>query len=203
MAENKLDNGQSLVQGLGNNLATNVEGIFSAKPMAKYLSGARCILRVNGKIIGFAFAISWNVKTSVTEINTIDDYLPYELAPQRIQVDGAISGFRIPGSGPSQQLIHTDIESFMHQRYIDIEVRDTQTDNLIFLANKAMITSRSENIKSDALADMTLQFKAIGWVDERSPKQPDGVGSPVDVDGTSGLTKLTNKAKDIASDLGF
>ena len=60
-----------------------------------------------------------------------------------------------------------------------------------------MIVSRSEDIKTDALADMTLQFKAIGWVDERSPKLPDGVGDPVDVDGTSGLTKLTNKAKDL------
>lgn len=197
MAENVLDNDKSLIQKLGANAASNIEGIFSAKPMAKYLSGARCTLKVNGKIIGFAFAISWNIKTMVTEINTIDDYLPYELAPQRISVDGAISGFRIPGSGPSQQLIHTDIESFLHQRYIDIEVRDTQTDNLIFLANKAMIVSRSEDIKTDALADMTLQFKAIGWVDERSPKLPDGVGDPVDVDGTSGLTKLTNKAKDL------
>jgi hypothetical protein len=112
MAENRLDNGNSLLQGLASNLVSNVEGIFSAKPMAKYLSGARCVLRVNGKIIGFAFAISWEIKTAVTEINTIDDYLPYELAPSRIEVTGAISGFRIPGSGPSLTLIQTDIASF-------------------------------------------------------------------------------------------
>ena len=197
MAENRLDNDPSIAQRIGQNAVGNIEGIFSAKRMAKYMSGARCILRVNGKILGFAFAISWNIKTTATEINTIDDYLPYELAPQRISVDGAISSFRVPGSGPSQQLIHTDIESFLHQRYIDIEVRDSQTDNLIFLANKAMITGRQENVKSDALADMTLTFKAIGWLDERSPKLPDGVGEPVDVDGTNGFTKLSNKVKDI------
>ena len=197
MAENKLDNSSSIVQGLAANAVSNLEGIFSAKPMAKYLSGARCTLRVNGKIIGFAFAISWEIKTSVTEINTIDDYLPYELAPQRIEVNGAISGFRIPGSGPTQQLMQSDIPSFLHQRYIDIEVRDSQTDNLIFLANKAMITSRTENIKIDQLADMTLSFKAIGWVDERTPREPDGVGQPVDVDGTSPLTKLTDKARNL------
>jgi hypothetical protein len=197
MAENRLDNGNSLLQGLASNLVSNVEGIFSAKPMAKYLSGARCVLRVNGKIIGFAFAISWEIKTAVTEINTIDDYLPYELAPSRIEVTGAISGFRIPGSGPSLTLIQTDIASFMHQRYIDIEVRDSQTDNLIFLANKAMITNRTENIKIDQLADMTLSFKAIGWADERAPKEVDGIGDPVDVDGTSSLGKLTDKVKNL------
>ena len=190
--QNKIDNSDDVLSKLGKNIASNLD-IFSVKPMAKYLSGARCVLRVNGKIIGFAFAISWDIKTSVTEINTIDDYLPYELAPQRIEVTGAISGFRIPGSGPSIMLIQTDIESFLHQRYIDIEVRDSQTDNLIFLANKALITSRTENIKIDQLADMTLSFKAIGWADERSPKRPDGVGSPVDANGTSALNKLLNR----------
>lgn len=197
MAENKLDNGNSLLQSLGANLLSNVEGIFSAKPMAKYLSGARCILRVNGKIIGFAFAISWEIKTAVTEINTIDDFLPYELAPSRIEVNGAISGFRIPGSGPSQALIQTDIASFMHQRYIDIEVRDSQTDNLIFLANKAMITSRTENVKIDQLADMTLSFKAIGWADERAPKEVDGIGKSVDTGAAGALGKVVDKVKNL------
>lgn len=203
MAENQLDNDKSLVNGLLDNVVGQGSGILSTKRMAKYLSGARCTLKMNGKIIGFAFAISWNIKTSVTEINTIDDYLPYELAPQRITVDGAISGFRIPGTGPTQKLMQSDIESFLHQRYVEIEVRDTQTDNLIFFTNKALITGRSENIKSDSLADLTMTFKSIGWVDERSPRLPDGVGDPVDVDGTSGLTKLSNKAKDIAKNLGF
>lgn len=197
MAENKIDNGSSLVQGLTGNLLSNVEGIFSIKPMAKYLSGARCVLRVNGKIIGFAFAISWEVRTAVTEINTIDDYLPYELAPSRIEVTGAISGFRIPGSGPSQALIQTDMASFLHQRYIDIEVRDDQTDNLIFLANKAMITSRTENIKIDQLADMTLQFKAIGWADERAPKEVDGIGKPIDAGPGGTLSKVVDKVKNL------
>jgi hypothetical protein len=190
--QNKIDNSDNVLSKLTKNVASNLD-IFTVKPMAKYLSGARCVLRVNGKIIGFAFAISWDIKTSVTEINTIDDYMPYELAPQRIEVTGAISGFRIPGSGPSIMLIQTDIESFLHQRYIDIEVRDSQTDNLIFLANKALITSRTENIKIDQLADMTLSFKAIGWADERSPKRPDGVGESVNANGTSSLNKLLNR----------
>lgn len=194
-ASNKLDNGQGIISGLASNAATNVEGIFSIKPMAKYLSGARCVLRVNGKVVGFAFGISWNIETSVTEINTIDDPLAYELAPANITVTGQISGFRIPGSGPGIMLMQGDVLSFVHQRYIEIEVRDDQTDNLIFLTRKAMITSRSENIRTDALAEMTLNFKAIGFADERTPKLPDGVGDPVSATGIDPLTKLTNKVK--------
>jgi hypothetical protein len=195
MSSNQLDNPGSIISNVASNVAGNVEGIFSIKPMAKYLSGARCVLKVNGKIVGFAFGISWNIETAVSEINTIDDPMAYELAPNNIAVTGQITGFRIPGSGPTQQLMQGDILSFVHQRYIEIEVRDSQTDNLIFLTKNAMITSRSENVKTDALAEMTLNFKAIGWADERTPKLPDGVGDPVSSAGLSPLDRLTNKAK--------
>ncbi|CAB4125751.1 hypothetical protein UFOVP53_218 [uncultured Caudovirales phage] len=193
---NKIDEGTtpgSIGEKLLSNVASNIEGIISVKPMAKYLSGARCILKVNGKIIGFAFAISWEIKTSVTEINTIDDYMPYELAPQRIEVNGAISGFRIPGSGPTQKLIQADLENFLHQRYIEIEVRDSQTDNLIFLTRRAMITSRTENVKIDQLADMTLSFRAIGWADERAPAPAPDLGKPVSTEASSTFADIKRK----------
>ena len=172
--KNKIDNSPGVLDRVGQNALTNLEGIFSLKPMAKYLTGARCMIRVNGKLAGFAFGISWKISTDVTEINTIDDYLPYELAPSRISVSGTISGFRIPGGGPGNLGIQGDILSFMHQRYIDIEVRDSQTDNLIFQTTRAIITSRSENITADNIAQMTLDFKAIGFVDEKTPKVPKG-----------------------------
>lgn len=180
MADNKLDNTANIGSRLAANAADNIDGIFSIKPVAKYLSGARCVLKVNGKIAAFAFGISWNIETAAQEIMTIDDPLPYELAPTTITVSGQISGFRIPGAGPGQQLLQADILSFLHQRYIEIEVRDSQTDNLIFLTKKALVTSRSENIRQDALAEMTLNFKAIGFADERSPKLPDGVAGQND-----------------------
>ena len=162
------------------NAVDSFGSILSIKPVAKYLSGARCVLRVNGKIVGFAFGISWNIQTSAEEINTIDSYLPHELAPTRIEVSGTISGFRIPGSGPGALRMQTDMVSFLQQRYIEIEVRDSQSDNLIFLTRQALITRRSESIKTGSLADLSLEFRAIGFLDERSnPKLPDPRGPSV------------------------
>jgi len=178
-ANNKIDNPSSIASTIANNALSNFSGIISTKPIAKYLSGARCTLRMNGKIIGFAFGISWKIVTDATEINTIDDYLPYELAPSRISVTGSISGFRIPGTGPGNLLLQADILSFLHQRYIEIEVRDSSTDNLIFLTKRAMVTERTENIKTDALAELTMNFKAIGYADERAPILPIGVDDPI------------------------
>ena len=197
MADNKIDNASVVPNGgdIFKNAADNFTSIFSLKPMAKYLSGARCVLRINGKIVGFAFGISWKINTTVTEIRTIDDYHPHELAPKQISVEGSISGFRMPGFGPGSELIQTDMLSFLHQRYIEIEVRDSQTDNLIFLTKRALVIGRSENIKSNQLADMSLQFKAIGWSDERAPEYLKGYAGDQDVDvfGTqSGTDLFTN-----------
>jgi len=196
--KNKIDRTLSPVDALVNNIVEQFGGIFSIKPMAKYLSGARCTLRMNGKIIGFAFSIQWNIATDATEINTIDDYMPYELAPSRITVSGSISGFRIPGSGPGQQLLQTDSLNFLYQRYIEIEVRDSQTNNLIFITRRALITSRSESIKTNSLAEMTLNFKAIGFADERPPKQisKDKLEESVQPGSADPLKAIADKAGD-------
>lgn len=194
--KNKIDNDRNVIDRVGQNALSNLDGIFSLKPLAKYLSGARCVLRLNGKIVGFAFGISWKISTDAVEINTIDDYLPYELAPSRISVTGTISGFRIPGSGPGVLLLQPDILAFLHQRYVDIEVRDSQTDNLIFQTKKALITSRTENITAENIAQLSMEFRAIGYVDERTPQIPAGVGSAVDINGTSPVERLVNKITD-------
>src|SRR6516162_8237910 len=87
MPNTGFDNG-SAGQTLVNNALSNVAGILSTRPNAKYLSGARVTLKINGKLVGFAFGISWNITTDFIEINTCDDYLPYELAPRRVTKDG-------------------------------------------------------------------------------------------------------------------
>lgn len=200
-ANNKIDNNANILDIVASNVASNVDGILSIKPIAKYLSGARVTLRMNGKIIGFAFGISWKITTEAVEINTIDDYLPYELAPSRITVNGTISSFRVPGSGPGSMLLQPDVLNFLHQRYIEIEVKDSQTDNLIFLTKRALITSRTENIRTDALAEMTLNFKAIGYADERKPELPSDLDSAVSLGSTDPLTALKNRASKAVADL--
>lgn len=162
-------------QLVNNALEGNFGGIISTRAMAKYMSGARCILRVNSKIVGFAFGISWRIQTSFTEIDTIDNVLPDELAPRRIQVDGSISALHIPGRGIGIQLWQPDVLSFLFHQYITIEVRDSQTNDLLFLAPKAVITTRQEEVKVDDLAQVSLSFQAIGFRDEKDPEQPSGV----------------------------
>lgn len=175
------NNKPPFVEQLASNIASNVSGIISAKPVAKYASGARCILKINNNIAGFAFGISWRINTMATEINTIDDYLPYEIAPQRITVEGTISALHIPGKSVGTELWQPDVLSFLMHKYITIEARDIVTDDILFLTTKAMITTRLEDIKVDQLSNVQLNFKAIGYRDERDPAFPEQEGVLGDV----------------------
>jgi len=170
MANTGFDN-NSLGQNLVNNALSNVGGILSTRPTAKYLTGARIILKVNGKLVGFAFGITWNITTDYIEINTCDDYLPYELAPRRITVDGTISCLHIPGTSAGTEGWQPDVLSFLFQPYISIEARDSATNQVIFATDKAMIVQRSEEIKVDSLSSTTLRWRAIGYVDEKDLNQ--------------------------------
>ena len=152
-------------------------GIISTKPTAKYATGARTVLKINNKIVGFAFSVSWRINTEYVENRTIDDYLPNELIPFRVSVDGTIGAFHIPGQSATTNLIQADVLSFLFHKYITIEVRDSATDQLLFYTNKAVITSRAESLQSEQLGTVQLSFKAIGWKDEREPEMPVGSDS--------------------------
>lgn len=152
--------------------ASNTGGLFSIKSAAKYSSGARTILKMNGEIVGFAFNISWRVNTDWQEIRTIDNYMPEELAPRTVTVEGSLGMLHIPGQSATAKLWQADQLSFMFQKYVTIEVRDSATDQLLFYAPQAAITSRAEDISVDSLSKVTLTFKAIGWKDEKEPNLP-------------------------------
>lgn len=163
--------------GLGESLLreSGVGELISTRPRARYASGARTIVRVNGKPLAFAFSVSWNINVAQTEIRTVDDFLPYEMAPKFVTVSGRLSGWHIPTEGsPTTLHIQQNVLSYLFHRYITIEVRDRTTNALLFFSEKAVITSRSENINTDNLAQMTLEFRAIGWKDEKEPRLPAG-----------------------------
>lgn len=195
------NNKPNVASQLADNVASNASGIFSTKPSARYASGARTTLKINGKISGFCFGISWRINTAVTEIMTIDDYFPAELAPQRVTVDGTISALHIPGQSAGTELWQPDALNFLFQQYITIEVRDSATDQLLFYTSKAMITSRAEDLKVDALANVTLSWKAIGFQDERKPELADGVTNASGKENKQPQSRLQTGAQQAADKL--
>jgi hypothetical protein len=67
------DGPENLTQDPLSNAIGQLGAVFTLKPQAKYMTGARTVIKVNGKLLGYAFAVSWNCQTDAVEIETIDD----------------------------------------------------------------------------------------------------------------------------------
>jgi hypothetical protein len=157
------------------------------------MTGARTVIKVNGRLLGFAFQVSWNINTEQTEIYTIDDPLPHEIAPKRISVSGTIGAFVIPGRSATAEVIQSDMRSFLVNKYITIEVRDSVTDEIIFKTNNAVIINNQTSLQSGQTGTMQLSWKAVGWLSEQMPQAPTGIDNTetlMNID-FSALEKLT------------
>lgn len=156
------------------NILSNIQGFASLKETAKYHTGPRCVIKVNGKLFGFAFAVSWNIQTDNQEIFTVDDYLPAELAPRMLTVSGTLGTFVIPGRSATSELLQSNVLSFLQNKYITIEISDSATGTILFKTNRAVITGQQGNVQAEQMSVTQLSWKAIGWQHEFSPEEPTG-----------------------------
>jgi len=174
---------------VADNVLSNFQGILSVAPHGKYITGARTIIKINGKLAAFAFSVTWNIRTEQDEIWTIDDWTAYELAPKRISIDGTIGGFYFPFKGsPTKSMIMPNMLSFMFHKYLTIEVKDRVTDALLFQTNRAVITGLTQNVATEQLSNVTLTFKAIGWADEKQAVYPSDIPQPGGTDAPASTT---------------
>jgi hypothetical protein len=185
-----------LDQQLGNVIKAAVANEVAAaiafnRPSAKYMTGARTIIRINDRVIAFAFSVAWNVQNETTEIFTIDEIAPHEIAPKRISVSGSLGLFQIPGSSPVTSGVMTDLSSFLLNKYITIEVKDAQTSSIIFKTDKAMITGMQGQVKAEAVSTSTLTWKAVGWQAEFQRKALEPI-KPADAPVTDRATWQTS-----------
>lgn len=140
----------------------------------RYMTGSRAVIKVNGKLFGFAFGVTYNIQTAAEENWTIDDYTPYELMPGKVMVNGTIGMFHIPGKGPTKELVQANLLSYLMHRYITIEISDQMTGQKIFKTERAVITGKSQTLAAGEISTIQLTWKAIGWIDELTPKIADG-----------------------------
>jgi hypothetical protein len=182
--------GGTIGKAVADAVSANFGSIFSLRPQAKYMTGARTVIKVNDRIVGFAFQVSWNINTEQTEIYTIDDPLPHEIAPKRISVSGTIGAFVIPGRSATAEIIQSDMRSFLVNKYITIEVRDSVTDEIIFKTANAAITNNQTSLTADQAGTMQLSWKAVGWFSEQLPVDPKGIDEDKSIlDADASVTK--------------
>jgi hypothetical protein len=179
--------GTGIGQAASGLIDSAVGAISPFNNFGRYLTGSRAIIKLNDKLFGFAFGVTFNIQTTADEINTIDDWTPYELAPKRIVVSGTLSMFHIPGKSPTRELIQANVLSFLFHKYITIAISDQTTGQVLFETKKAVITGRRQSIQAGEMSEITLEWKSIGWADEMSPGYPGGYDGASSAQGGGGL----------------
>jgi hypothetical protein len=138
-----------------------------SKPLA--FSGARAIVRVNGKLVAFATDVSYVVETEYKIQPEIDNFLPAELFPNAVRVQVVMTGVKIPNGSPGVDLFQPTMLNMMSQPYAEIEIRDRATDLTLLDVPRAMMTRRTGRVSTRSLGSETWSFTGIGFWDERAP----------------------------------
>lgn len=152
--------------GLAESLIKSAAVGIGFSDLGRYMTGSRAVIKVNNKLYGFAFSVTYNIKTEYVENTTIDSYIAYELMPTRISVDGTMSMFHIPDKSPTKQFVQANVASFLMHKYITIEISDQMTGQVVFKTNRAVITNKSQTLTAGELSTIILNWKALGWTDE-------------------------------------
>jgi hypothetical protein len=121
------------------------------------------------------------------------------MVPQRISIDGSISALHIPGTSPSTLGWQPDVLSFLFAPYVSIEARDSATNQIIFATDKAVIVTRSEELRVDQLSQVTLRWRAIGFIDEKTPATPNNYNQPAPAKTAGGPAKPPSR---LITDIG-
>ena len=153
------------------------------------MTGARAVLKLNGKIIALCNNVSYDISMDWTEIRGIDELIPNDLAPNSFSVKGSMSIYRVPNKSPIGEFLSQDMFRGIIWPYSTIELRDKRTDEIIFKIPRAAISSRGESFSKGQLTSTNLSFIGIGFRDEITPELlPDTLpGTEATSSGTSGL----------------
>lgn len=135
------------------------------------LSGARCKVSINGTTIAAGFVSDWTIETRATEIETIDQVTPAEIAPERVRVAMNLRMYRTPDNDPvlngyapgSATIGIGEQKAFTQTPYLYVEVKDN-FDKTIFHIPKAWIVRRSSSLQMGDFLTESWSIIGIGYL---------------------------------------
>lgn len=135
------------------------------------------MVSINKQSYAFGAVLDYTIDTQVSEFGGIDSMLPIELAPERLRVSMSMRIFRTTDNDPSMEGIHfqkstkseRDQDEFAQKKYIEIEVRDRQTDQTIMFIPRALVSARSASVDAEGLMTENWSIVGIGFVGAEYP----------------------------------
>lgn len=136
-------------------------GGYKSPVFPDFGSGSRAKLLINGKTIGAALQASYSVSANITEVRTIDQFLPWELVPGQMTIKASLRRIVNPNRTLGGDALYTTMQAYLHQPYASIEIRD-RLGNLQFYA-KGMFTDMQCDIQAGQLTVEGVSFVGYYW----------------------------------------
>lgn len=134
---------------------------YKSPVFPEFSTGARAKLLINGKTIGAALQASYSVSASVTEVRTIDQFLPWEIVPGQVTIKANLRRIVNPNRTLGGDALFTTMQAYLHQPYASLEIRD-RLGNLQFYA-KGMFTDLQCDIQAGQLTVEGVTFVGYSW----------------------------------------
>ena len=134
------------------------------------LSGARTILKINDEVFAAGFVLDYSIDTDAQVIQGIDNVFPDEIAPQTIGVTMNLRVYRTPSNDPVTLGIAPQSETigvqqkYLTSPYIQIEIRDKQTEKVIFYIQRGWLTRRSGSMEAIGVLTENWTVRGIGFI---------------------------------------
>ncbi len=138
--------------------------------MPQLYTGAKVSISIGGKLVAAAFVADYSIRTKASELETIDNVFPAELAPERIQVELSLKVYRHPDNDPvldkivagSGSLGQSEQTAFTQAPYIYLEIKD-HNDQTILHVPKAWVNRRSGAMSAGDFLTEIWAVSGIGY----------------------------------------
>jgi hypothetical protein len=126
---------------------------------------------MGGKPVAAAFVADYTLETRASEIETIDNVFPAEIAPERVRVNMNLRVYRTPDNDPVLEKqapgsnLSGQIEqlAFSQSKYVFVEIKDNLGNNVMVIP-KAMVIRRSGVMSAGEFLTESWQIVGIGFL---------------------------------------
>lgn len=132
------------------------------------LTGAGVVLKINGKVVGFATGISFTRSQGLKVVREVDNPFAVEIMPTVFEVSGSLSGVRLRGTGGLDGakggidvMDLSTVQNFFYQKYVTIEVVDRVSSVVLYTFKSVLFDQDSWSITTKNIITFNANFRAI------------------------------------------
>ena len=137
------------------------------------LTGHGVILKIGGRVIGFATGIQLTRTQNTKTIYEIDNPLPVEIAPTTYLVSGSLQGIRLRNQSLDAAGVMTlqTLQSYFNQQYVELEIVDRKTSQTLYLVQRVLFDSETISINVKQIITFNASFKGAFMTNEAGINQ--------------------------------